>query len=229
MRFYMNMNECFEEVKRDVKEMGVRYISDTVQDKKGEFATLELINYDYTIIKPDWDEAAKTAVDNKINPSWLEEEMNDRIHTHLQPKNPNPAHKENLEFWGQFLRDGCLAYSYPERMHPQMDRVMHELTVRPNTRQAIITMYDWHQDLMNAGGRDRVPCSMHTQFLLRDGMLHCNYVMRSCDIVKFFLADAAMAIGLQSYFASTLGVEMGNFTHFMGSLHAFEADMAEVF
>ena len=228
MRIYQNMHECFGEVQRDLKEMGITYVSETVQDQKGQFKTLEINNYGYTIVDANWDEARGTCLANGVNMPWLEQEAKDRVSSELGIKNPNPAvHLSG--FWDKFFRDSCLAYTYPERLHPQMDRIIHELKTRPNTRQAVMTMYDQHQDLMNFGGRDRIPCSMYYQFLLRDGKLHCSYTMRSCDLYKFFLADAALAIALTKGIADILGVKVGNFTHFIGSLHAFESDLGDIF
>ena len=229
MRFYNNIEECWEEVKRDPKEMGIEYVSESVQDKHEPVKTLELQNYVYTLLTPTYRELYDFAVRQGINEYWLEAEGQDRTNMSVEPKNPNPAHMTNFEFWGHFMRDGCFSYTYPERLHPQMDRIIHELRTRPNTRHAILTVYDQHQDLMNLGGRDRVPCSMYYQFMIRKGVLHCSYTMRSCDLIKFFLADMVLAVELQYYIANHLGIGVGHFTHFIGSLHAFKGELKGVF
>lgn len=229
MRFYHDMAECHGEIKRDLKEMGVAYISDTVQDKDEPIETLELINYGYTLLEPNHQDIADFAAEQEIYRPWLIQEAKDRTDLHLKDKNPNPAYVYNSVFWSKFIRDGCFSYTYPERLHPQIPRILHELRTRPNTRHAILTMYDQHQDLMNLGGRDRVPCSMYYQFMIRREKLYCSYTMRSCDFTKFFLADAYLAIYMQTWIADKLTLRMGDFTHFIGSLHTFKGELKGVF
>jgi len=229
MRIYINLEECFRETERDLKEMGIIYVSETVQDKVKKVNTIELNNYGYTLIDPDYREVLGVAGKQGINLVWLRAEASERGYFSLKQKNPNPAYRKNLKFWKPFLRDGCFSYTYPERLHPQIDRVIHELKIRPNTRQAVLTLYDWHQDIMNLGGRDRIPCSMYYQFLIRKGKLHCSYTMRSCDLYKFFLSDVALAIYLMTKIAECVNRPIGNFTHFIGSLHAFESELEGVF
>jgi thymidylate synthase len=88
-----------------------------------------------------------------------------------------------------------------------------------------MTMYDVHQDMMNWGGRDRVPCSLTYQFIVRDGTLTLVYNQRSCDFIKFFASDVFITCELLSYVAEMLNVKVGRFVHFLGSLHAFAGDL----
>ena len=236
MRFFQDIEMAFSELVRDMAEMGVRYESATVQDKISGEETIELMNYGYTISQVYYDEIVDYIVFKhndkfpvKIDREWLHQELRDRVIGRL---NPGISWEQNKDFWKPFLREGCFSYHYGERMGPQIQRVIWELNHRPNTRQAIITMYDQHQDLMNWGGRDRVPCSMHYQFMIRQNKLHLMYVMRSCDLFKFFIADVALAVGLMEHILSNLKSptpEMGSFTHVIGSLHAFKSDVGGIF
>lgn len=226
MRYFENIQMAHSEITRDLAEMGIRYVSATVQDKVSGEDTVELMNYGFTITKPDLAQAQDYAFAQGVRRSWLLQEIQDRLFTN---DNPGIAWTENQEFWAPFLRDGRFSYTYGERMSSQIDHVVHELQTRPNTRQAIITVYDQHQDLYNWGGRDRIPCSMHYQFMNRRGSLHLLYVMRSCDLVKFFLADHVMAVALLKHIAEQVELEIGSITQVFGSLHAFRSDLGGVF
>jgi len=68
---------------------------------------------------------------------------------------------------------------------------------------------------------------MYYQFYIRDNKLHMIYTMRSCDFLTHFIYDVYFSIFLQSYVADNLNLNMGTFTHFIGSLHAYKKDMAE--
>ena len=227
MRLYHNVQDMYEETKRDLAEMGIVYVSDTVQDKQVSAKTKELIGHAYKLVS--YDDARGVAKANGINMDWLEAESEERIQVCNINTNPGMAWQDNDDFWLPFLRDGAFSYTYAERLLPQLPHIIRELSIHPNSRQAVLTMYDQHQDMMNWGGRDRVPCSMHYQFLMREGRLHCVYSMRSCDFFKFFLSDVVLAIDLLRHIARVLGVKPGSFTHIMGSLHAFEGDLSDVF
>ncbi len=233
MRIYNDPAEMIKEVERDLYEMGIMYTSETVQDKKvkgNEAQTLELFGYGY--ILTSWDENRLIDLlryyDNNI--LWAQKEAEERLDNGryiAEPLNPGKAWSFNQEFWRPFLRDGLFSYSYTERWQEQIPYIIHELSLRPNSRQAIMTMYDRHQDIMNWGGRDRVPCSMYYSFLIRQKKLHLTYHQRSCDLIKFFATDVYLTIKLLEVVAYKLNLKIGRFTHVIDSLHAFKNDLEE--
>lgn len=227
MRIYTNPIEMIKEVERDLYEMGITYQSATVQDKKvagKEAETLELYGYAYTLTAWSLDYLENMVQYNGNSFQWAMAEEDERLHN-IGVINPGHAWKANKKFWGQFLRDGFFSYFYPERWQQQLPYIIRELELRPNTRQAIMTVYDHHQDLGNFGGRDRVPCSISYQFMIREGKLNCIYYQRSCDFFKFFSTDVFLTIKLLEYVASQIECEAGHFIHFIGSLHAFKNDL----
>jgi thymidylate synthase len=141
--------------------------------------------------------------------------------------NPGEAWKIREDFWWQFIRNGVFSYSYAERWQAQLPYVVRELKAKPYTRQAMITMYDRHEDMLHWGGKDRVPCSVSYQFINRGGKLSVIYNQRSCDFIKFFLADIFFTLNLMRHVAEESGLEYGDFIHFLGSLHAFQGDLKD--
>jgi thymidylate synthase len=227
MRIYNDAFEMVREVERDLWEMSIRVPSHSMQDKIVEndrdYETVELQAYAYTLTNID-DEHIKKAVNYmKGNLEWATAELKDRFNPEYI--NPGESWKLHADLWEQFIRDGQFAYSYNERFREQLPLLIRELQIRPNSRQAVMTMYDRHQDLNNWGGKDRVPCSMHYQFLTRGGELHMVYVMRSCDFLNHFMHDVFFSTGLLKHVASKVGLKTGTFTHLMGSLHAYNKDM----
>jgi hypothetical protein len=67
-------------------------------------------------------------------------------------------------------------------------------------------------------------CSMHYQFLIRNKKLHGIYVMRSNDLLTHYVVDIWLACKIQMYIADQLGIAVGSFTYFGGSLHAYAKD-----
>jgi thymidylate synthase len=227
MRIYNSAFEMVREVERDLWEMGIKVQSETMQDKDvhkdKDYETVEVQGYDYRLT--DWTAAdiEKMVTYMKGNPLWLSSEFEDRVSNMYL--NPGYAYVNNVGVWNEYLRDGQFAYTYNERFRGQLSQLIRELAVRPNTRQAVLTVYDWHQDMGNWGGKDRVPCSMYYQFYNREGRTHMIYTMRSCDFLTHFCHDVALALMLLEYVADKLGNPKGMFTHFIGSLHAYHKDM----
>ncbi len=230
-RIFTNATEMMNEVKRDLFEMGTRYQSATVQDQDvkddPDFQTMELCGYSYILTEFSTDSLEDMLCNSgKINRDWLSYENDERLNG-LGGKQLNPgiAYTFNGEFWNKFLRNGVFSYSYAERWQEQLPYIIRELILNPNTRQAVMTMYDKHQDMMHWGGRDRVPCSLTYQFMLREDKLVLIYNQRSCDFVKFFPSDVWLTVSLLKHVANEIGREPGQFIHMLGSLHAFAGDL----
>jgi len=228
LRIYVDALEMIKEVERDLFEMGTRVQSHTVQDRDVHddkaFETLELFGYSYTLQNLDEGNLQRMLRHTNTNYAWAIAESTDRIQPRLI--NPGDAYLKDVVLWGQYIRkDGRFAYTYNERIREQLERLIEELKAKPRTRQAVITMYDRHQDMNNWGGVDRVPCTMYYQFAERGGKLNIIYAMRSCDFLKHFASDVYFASSLLRHVARETGMQMGSFTHFLGSLHAFKGDL----
>lgn len=232
MRIFNDPEEMVKEVERDLTEMGTVNRPESMQDKdvrgNDDFCTLELQAYGYTLVGVN-----NGMIDNLVRlfpylngcSPYAESEFLHRVNPRYI--NPGSAWKHLPEVWEQFIREGKFSYTYNERYREQLPQLILELDKRPGTRQAVMTMYDRHQDMNNWGGRDRIPCSMYYQFMVRDGKLHVIYTMRSCDFLTHFIHDVYFTLMLQAYIAGQLGIEAGNFTHFMGSLHAYQKDLTK--
>lgn len=103
----------------------------------------------------------------------------------------------------------------------QLDRVRRLLLRDPDTRQAVVQLYDPGQDW--AGHRD-VPCTVGYRFFLRSGRLHMHTTMRSQDLWLGFPYDVFTATTLQELLAGWLGAEPGEYHHHVDSLHLYDSD-----
>ena len=90
-----------------------------------------------------------------------------------------------------------------------------------NTRQAVIHI----KDANNKSTKD-TPCTVYLQFFLRDNKLHMSVHMRSNDIWMGVPYDMFSFCFLQIKLAMELGVEIGSYTHYAGSLHLYNRDYA---
>ncbi len=103
----------------------------------------------------------------------------------------------------------------------QIDRVRRLLLESPDTRRAVLTIFDPAKDL--ADERD-IPCTLGHRFYLRDGVLHMVTTMRSQDVWRGLPYDLFTATILLELMAGWTGAEAGLWHHEVDSLHLYEAE-----
>jgi thymidylate synthase len=104
------------------------------------------------------------------------------------------------------------------RGHDQIRNVVTLLTEKPESRRAVIQLFD-ADDLALA--RKEIPCTCSMQFMIRAGRLNMATVMRSNDAYLGLSHDVFAFTMIQELLARTLKVELGVYTHFVGSLHIY--------
>lgn len=225
MRQYQNFAEALNEIKRELKEMGVQVKTKSVQNKiienDPQFFTQELEDYVYMVTQPHYGQIPKEGLDE----SWCEAEFIERVCG--RPLNPGEAWKLREPYWKQFLVDGKFDYSYPERMTGPLDRVIDELLRDPMSRRAYLSV--WDRQIDKPASVARVPCSLGYHFKFRQGKLNMTYFLRSSDYFEHLPNDLYLANRLQHYVAHVCQMEPGHFVHHVGSLHCFAKDVKDVF
>lgn len=123
----------------------------------------------------------------------------------------------------RYADDGVLQGAYGPRMRrwngiDQLDRTRQLLQQDPDSRQAVIQLYDPQRD--TRGHRD-VPCTLGYRFYLRRGRLHMHTTMRSQDLWLGFPYDIFTNTLIQELLAGWLGAELGEYHHHIDSLHLY--------
>lgn len=105
----------------------------------------------------------------------------------------------------------------------QLSAMCDLLASKPETRQAVITMWE-AGDLVHAmaGDHKDLPCTLSLQFIARDRKLHCIATMRSNDAWLGMPYDVFAFTCLQRLVAQTCGMKMGAYIHQVGSMHLYE-------
>lgn len=111
--------------------------------------------------------------------------------------------------------------AYGPRIFKQIETVVKLLKSDTDTRQAIITIFN-HSDI-EIDTKD-VPCTCTIQFLIRNNELDAIVYMRSNDLMLGFPYDTYSFTILQELVSVSLGVNLGKYYHFVGSLHIYEND-----
>ena len=104
-----------------------------------------------------------------------------------------------------------------ERNH-QLDKVVAMLKSNPETRQAVISIYDGKEI---STYRKDTPCTYAVQFTILDNKLHMAVLMRSNDLWFGFCNDQYCFASLQELVAERLSIELGTYYHFAHNLHLY--------
>lgn len=113
----------------------------------------------------------------------------------------------------------CIKHKYGFN---QWEYVKYLLKKSPETRQAII-----HIKEANCDSSKDVNCTVCLQFFIRDDKLHMTTYMRSNDIWMGFPYDVFQFTCMQILMSMELGIDIGTYTHMVGSLHLYKRDLQE--
>ncbi len=123
----------------------------------------------------------------------------------------------------QYMDGGTFHGAYGPRLRGQFYQLINKLRSYPNTRQALVTLWDPAAD--NVRCLHDYPCTTALQFFLRDGSLDMQVYMRSNDVWRGLAYDAFQFTQLQMTIAKELGAPIGTYRHYAASLHLYESDV----
>lgn len=176
---------------------------------------------------------------------WAEDHFQERISG--IPSNPGETYKywpyhsnlDNSEF-----KDGVFSHTYQERFWPKkagnyivkdskrkgiryelgdLNDLIQQLKDNPLTRQAYLPIF-FPEDTWAASNKKRVPCTLGYYFYIERERLHCNYIIRSCDIFRHFRNDVYLTSRLLQHVAKELGIPTGKVNFSIFNLHLFKND-----
>lgn len=149
------------------------------------------------------------------------------------------THKNELSFIEYYIGDyrrysddnKTLYGAYGPRLFNMRDEinqfrnVFNILKNKNDSRQAVVQIFD-AVDLTKK--TKDMPCTCTIQFMKRHGKLHVVTHMRSNDAFLGLPHDFFAFTMLQEIVACELGVELGTYKHFVGSLHLYDRDEDKV-
>ena len=127
--------------------------------------------------------------------------------------------------WNRMSDDGVnLNSNYGFAIHDKYDFdqwefVKQELTDNSASRRAVIHIKE-PRDLRSDPTSD-VNCGVYMQFFIRDEKLYLSTYMRSNDVWMGFPYDAFYMTSLLVLMSMELGLDIGTYTHYAGSMHLY--------
>jgi hypothetical protein len=112
---------------------------------------------------------------------------------------------------------------YPDRTNvDQIQALIKHLKGNKESRRAVLQMWDVENDLVNIETSKDVCCNTEVMLDIRDEHLNLTVINRSNDLLwGTFGNDYVCFSILQEYFASNIGVEVGQYHHFSNNMHAY--------
>lgn len=107
----------------------------------------------------------------------------------------------------------------------QLDNIHRLLSEKPGSRRAVIQLFN-AEDI--ATDHKEIPCTTTLQFHLREGLLHLSVSMRSNDAYWGLPHDVFCFTMLQEMIARRLGVELGEYYQYVGSMHVYDDYLAAI-
>lgn len=189
---------------------------------------------------------------------WAEDHFQERISG--EPSNPGETYKywpyhQNLD--SSNYKEEIFSHTYQERFWPKeannknpitggegpnwgirfrygdLQDVIELLCNNPSTRQAYLPIW-FPEDTWAANNGKRVPCTLGYYFWVKNNRLYCNYVIRSCDLLRHFRNDIYLTARLMQHVQeqiqlfqaknSQVLIHLGNLTMYIFNLHLFEKD-----
>lgn len=109
-------------------------------------------------------------------------------------------------------------YGWQWKRNKQLDKVVNQLKLNKETRQAVISIYDGKE--IDTYKND-TPCTYAVQFTILNNKLNMTVLMRSNDLWYGFCNDQFCFSRLQEMISIELNIEIGTYYHFAHNLHIY--------
>lgn len=105
-------------------------------------------------------------------------------------------------------------------LNGQVDGIVEYLREYPLSKRAIILL--WKDQYRNLS--DKCSCTTSIFFRRKGDELEVHTSVRANNASFFLFLDSSFIIAVQEYVASKLGLKMGDYVHFINSLHMYKSE-----
>jgi len=158
----------------------------------------------------------------KLMPYWFVSEVLTEMLGLERPLMTN-YRKDIMDWSYEMLESGrpCYGYGIKWLKYNSFEKTIKRLKNNPTSKRCYIPIFD-PQDL---GDSLDAPCNVGFSLLCRDNKLDFTLFNRSTDIMRGWKNDIPLFSFIHQFFASCLGMELGNFYYFSNSLHIYIKDI----
>jgi thymidylate synthase len=110
-------------------------------------------------------------------------------------------------------------YGYQWNRSNQIGFIIYELSKNPNSRRAVLTIYDGKEHLDHVYD---TPCTLNIVFSISEKKLNMSVLMRSNDLWFGFCNDQYCFSKLQELIGNKLNIDLGWYYHFANNIHLYD-------
>lgn len=210
MKTFINANSAFRNLFNEISK---------TNKINSHYGTKYILNCGFYITNP---------LDNEITIDWRKwnKEYAEYEWQWYLSGNPNADEiAKRAKIW-QMCQDenGCVNSNYGYQWNrginiSQLDYVVNELNSNPNSRRAVISIYDGKESHLYS--KD-TPCTLAINFFIEEDKLEISVFMRSNDLVFGFCNDQYCFSNLQKMIADKLNISIGGYYHFATNMHIYQ-------
>lgn len=167
----------------------------------------------------------KNPLDNNINTlfrKWKKSYAEIEWEWYLS-KNRNVSEiKKYAKIWDKMHNGDNIVnsnYGYQWSRNNQIDFIINELSKNPNSRRAVISIYDGKEHQIHSFD---TPCTLNIIFNITNGLLNMSVLMRSNDLWFGFCNDQYCFSKLHELISNKLNLKIGWYYHFSNNLHLYD-------
>lgn len=201
---FNNANDAFSYMYFHIKENGIK-IDDT----------LAIFNHGFYIENP---------LDNEIKVNWRKWKKDYAEYEwqwYLSENRSVEEIKKKAKIWDKMHNGDNIVnsnYGYQWNRNNQLDFIVNELSKNPNSRRAVISIYDGKEHSKHYFD---TPCTLNIIFNITNGCLNMTVLMRSNDLWYGFCNDQYCFSKLQELISLKLSIKVGWYYHFVNNLHLY--------
>lgn len=201
---FINAEEAFEELYKEINDRPVHLNG-----------TKKILNVGIKILQPD---------DNKINTAfrnWSKSYAEREWAWYLSGDRSVSKLKQYAPIWDKMHNGDNIVnsnYGYQWNRNGQLDNVIEILRSNPLSRQAFITIHDGKE---HSEHEYDTPCTLSIGFIIEEGLLCMNVLMRSNDLWYGFCNDQYCFSKLMIHIAKELKLDLGWYYHYATDMHLY--------
>jgi thymidylate synthase len=135
--------------------------------------------------------------------------------------NVSQFEKHGCNYWKAWAaEDGSINIDYHNEMHPQLERLIEDIEIDPNSRRLMLDLWV-HNNVYN--NYLSLPCCWHNlTFSVIAGTLHMKWTKRSVDTMIGLPSDIYLAYLFMQYVADKTKLNLGTCMFSLSNVHIYK-------
>ena len=156
----------------------------------------------------------------KMYTKGIEGEFNTLIDWAIPLTNVSQFEANGCNYWSKWADSkGELILDYYNQLHPQLEDVINQIQVDPNSRRHVISL--WNHDNVKSGKLSLACCWYSMIFTVINNKLHMQWIQRSVDTMIGLPSDIYLAYLFMKHVADSTFLDIGSCQFSLSNVHIY--------